>query len=85
MSKFQTIRPQALGVEDAVYAGMDKIGPAKNVRMLQEGWHEGNEWIIVEYDWPDNEPYFDRTDDIVRPFGLELVKDWKNYSQERLR
>jgi len=79
-SKFEATRPLLIRIEEAVYAGMEVIRSATNVRILQAE----DTWAIVGYDWPDGEPYYMDTDTVMAPFGLRLVKNWKPDPQERL-
>ena len=81
-SRFRRIRPLVHRMEEAAYSGMEQIEPATNVRVLEVGGDD--EWVRVEYDWPDDGPKFDTTDDVMRPFGLELVKGWRELKDEPL-
>ena len=63
-SKFQTIRPLQVRIEDAIYWGMEKIPTATNLRVLNTGSQGGKEWAIFEYDWPDDAGYRSMTNEV---------------------
>jgi len=80
-TRFKRIRPLHIRIEEAAYAGMEKITQASNVRVLRAA--DNDEWVNVEYDWPDDAPFFETADDVMRPHGLELVKGWREKAQEQ--
>ena len=79
-SKFKVVRPHPAGIEGAVYAGMAEITAASNVKVI----NRGSDWVVVGYDWPADAPFTKDTDETMRPFGLELVKGWKEPPQQPL-
>ncbi len=82
-SRFEPIRPLLNGIEQATYEGMEHITPASNVRVLRIG--DKDEWVDVEYDWPDDAPTFHATNDVMRQHGLELAKVRQERIHEPLR
>jgi hypothetical protein len=85
-SKFSSIRPLKVSIEEATYSAMEEISKATQPRVLNTGKGDNSEWVLVEYQWPDDGGYTDNTDDILEPFGLKLVKDWREAPpQDRLR
>ncbi len=59
-------------ISEVVYAGMAQITPASNVRVLETD-QNNDEWVVVEYDWPEGEPDFMTTAEVMGPLGLEHV------------
>ena len=82
-SRFKRIDLLKVRIEEAAQRAMAQIEHASNVRVLDVGRDDA--WVQVEYDWPDDVPNFDTTDDVLKPHGLQLMKGWREPQGDRLK